>query len=144
MIVYFDTSAIIPLLLEEPGTPLAQQLWDHANHVASVRLVYAEARAALAQAQRLDRVTPSQLRRLVTELDDLYGQLDRIDIDDPLVVRAGELAQAHQLRGYDAVHLAALERVAGEQTVLASGDRDLCAGAAALGIAIADTSQSDR
>lgn len=144
MIVYFDTSALSPLLLAEPGTALAQQLWDQADHVVSTRLVYAEARAALAEAHRLGRVTSSQLRKLVAGLDDLYGQLDRIDVDDPLVVRAGELAQTHELRGYDAVHLAALERVAGEQTVLASGDRDLRTAAATLGFAVADTSRTDR
>ena len=90
MIVYFDTSALVPLLLAEPGTPTAQQLWDQADRVASTRLVHAEARAALAQAHRLGRVTSSQLRKLVAGLDDLYSQLDRIDVDDPLVVRAGE------------------------------------------------------
>jgi predicted nucleic acid-binding protein len=144
MIVYFDTSALVPVILAEPGTPTAQQLWDQADHVVSTRLVYVEARAALAQAHRLGRVTASQLRKLVVALDNLYGQLDRVDVDDRLVVRAGELAEAHELRGYDAVHLAALERVSGEQTVLASGDRDLCTAAAALGIAIADTSRTDR
>lgn len=144
MIVYFDTSALVPLLLAEPGTALAQQLWDQADHVVSTRLVYAEARAALAQGNRLGRVTSSQLRKLVTELNDLYGQIDRIDVDDALVVRAGDLAETHQLRGYDAIHLAALERVAGEQTVLASGDHDLCTAAAALGFAVADTARSDQ
>ena len=144
MIVYFDTSALVPLLLSEPGTPLAQQLWDQADHVVSTRLVYAEARAALAQANRLGRVTSSQLRKLVTGLDDLYGQIDRIAVDDALVVRAGDLAETHQLRGYDAIHLAALERVAGEHTVLASGDHDLCTAAAALGFAVADTARNDQ
>ena len=52
--------------------------------------------------------------------------------------------QTHELRGYGAVHLAALERVAGKQTVLASGDRDLCTAAAALGFAVANTSRTDR
>ena len=108
------------------------------------RLVDAEGRAVLAQAHRLGRVTSSQLRTLVVGLDDLYGQLDRIDVDDRLVVCAGELAETHELRGYDAVHLAALERVAGEHTVLASGDRDLCTAAPALGFAVADTARSDR
>lgn len=140
MIAYFDTSALIPLLIDEPSSPVAGRLWDEADHVVSVRLVYAEARAALAQAERLGRVTHSQLERLVRSLDDLYAQLDRIDIDDPLVLRAGELAQRHGLRGYDAVHMAGLERVAGEETVLVSGDRPLCRAAASRGIAVADTS----
>lgn len=144
MIAYFDTSAVLPLLIEEAGSRVAGRLWDQADHVVSVRLVYAEARAALAQAQRLGRVTPVQLRRLVVGLDEVYGQLDRIDIDDPLVHRAGGLAQDHGLRGYDAVHLAGLERVAGDQTVLVSGDQNLCRAASSLEIAVTDTSNSDR
>lgn len=140
MIAYFDTSALIPLLVEEPGSAVAGQLWDHADRVASVRLVYAEARAALAQAERLGRLTRRQLPRLIDQLDDLYAQLDRIDVDDALVRQAGQLAQDHALRGYDAVHLAALERTGDDETVLVSGDDDLCAAAAALGVATANTS----
>lgn len=41
-------------------------------------------------------------------------------------------------------HLAALERVAGQHTVLASGDRDLRSAASALGFAVADTARNDR
>lgn len=141
MIAYFDTSALIPLLVEEPGSAVAEQLWDQAEHVASVRLVYAEARAALAQAERLGRLTSRQLQRLVYQLEDLYAQLDRVEVDDALVRQAGRLAQDHALRGYDAVHLAALHRIADDQTVLVSGDHDLCAAAAALGVATANTAR---
>ncbi len=117
MIAYFDTSALIPLL------------------------VYTEARAALAQAERLGRPTRRQLPRLVGQLDDLYGQLDRIEADDALARRAGQLAQDHALPGYDAVHLAALERIADDRTVMVTGDDDLCAAATALGVATASTSR---
>ena len=140
MIAYFDTSAIIPLLVEEPGSAMAGQLWDQADRVASVWLVYAEARAALAHAERLDRLTRRQLPRLIDQLDELYAQLDRIDVDDALVRRAGQLAQDHALRGYDAVHLAALERIGDDRTVMVAGDDALVAAAAALGVATASTS----
>lgn len=141
MIAYFDTSALIPLLVEEPGSAIAGQLWDQADRVASVRLVYAEARAALAQAERLGRLTRRQLPRLVEQLDDLYSQLDRVEVDDTLIRRAGQLAQDHALRGSDAVHLAGLERIADSQTVLVAGDDDLVTAATALGVATASTSR---
>lgn len=140
MIAYFDTSALIPLVIDEPGSLAAGDLWDQADRVVSVRVVYAEARAALVQAQRLGRVTRPQLRQLVVVLGDVYGQLDRIDIDETLVRRAGELAQGHGLRGYDAVHLAGVERVADDDTVLVSADQELCRAASNLGIAVSDTS----
>jgi uncharacterized protein len=49
VIADFDTSALIPLLIEEPGSVRAGRVWDVADHVTSVRLIYTEARAALAQ-----------------------------------------------------------------------------------------------
>ncbi|MEX1163368.1 MAG: PIN domain-containing protein, partial [Nitriliruptor sp.] len=112
MIAYVDTSALIPLIIEEPGSERAGRVWDTAEHLTSVRLIYAEARAALAQAARLGRLAAANLRTAVDALEDLYAQLDLMDLDDPLVRRAGELAQQRSLRGYDAVHLAAAERVA--------------------------------
>ena len=143
MIAYFDTSALIPLLIEEPGSSRAGRVWDVADHVTSVRLVYTEARAALAQAARLGRLVTADLALTLDGLERLYGQLDLLEVDDLLVRRAGELAQLHALRGYDALHLAAAERVRAGTTVVVAGDRDLCAAAGTLGLAVADTSIDD-
>ena len=140
MIAYFDTSALIPLLVDEPGSERAARLWEVADNVIAVRLIYAEARAALAQASRTGRVAAADLPTAMDGLDDLYASLDLLEIDDHLVRRAGELAQHHALRGYDAVHLAAAERVRDDTTVMVAGDRDLLAAAGALGMAVADTS----
>lgn len=146
MIAYFDTSALIPLLIDEPGSSRAGRVWDLADHVASVRLIYTEARAALAQAARLGRLVSADLAPTLDGLERLYGQLDLLEVDDLLVRRAGELAQLHALRGYDALHLAAAERVQGETTIVVTGDSDLVAAASTLGLAVADTSidHSDR
>jgi uncharacterized protein len=143
VIAYFDTAALIPLLIEEPGSLRAGRVWDLADRVTSVRLIYTEARAALAQAARLDRLAWADLAPTVDALDGLYDQLDLLELDDPLVRRAGELAQHHALRGYDAIHLAAAERVRHATTIMVTGDRDLCAAAQALGLAVADTSIGD-
>jgi uncharacterized protein len=140
VIAYFDTSALIPLLVEEPGSARAGRVWDVAEHVTSVRLIHAEARAALAQATRMGRLAPADLPAALDGLETLYGQLDLLEIDDLLVRRAGELAQDHALRAYDAVHLAAAERVRDDAIVVVAGDRDLCTAAGALGMAVADTS----
>jgi len=57
LIAYFDTSAIVPLLVEEHGTDAAGQIWDRADRLVTVRIAYVEARAALAQARRADRLS---------------------------------------------------------------------------------------
>lgn len=139
MIAYFDTSGLVPLIIEEPGSQVTARIWDEAHNVVSVRLVYVEARAALAQAQRLGRLTADQLVDAVADLDDVYAQLDRIEIDEALTRRGGELAQQYALRGYDAVHLAGAEVVADSEMVLVAGDGDLIEAARAHGIAVCRT-----
>lgn len=143
MIAYFDTSALIPLLVDEPGSERVSRLWDVADNVVAVRLIYAEARAALAQATRLGRLSAAGLATTIDALEGLYANLDLLEVDERLVRRAGELAQHHALRGYDAVHLAAAERIRDDTTVMVAGDRDLCTAARTLGMAVADTSAED-
>jgi predicted nucleic acid-binding protein len=137
VIAYFDTSALVPLLIEEPGSEPAGRLWDGADRIVSVRVVYPEARAALAQAHRLSRVTAQGLRSAVNDLDRRCEQLDMLDIDDALARQAGELAEKHALRGYDAVHLAAAYLVNDAELVVVAGDRPLLAAATAVGLATA-------
>jgi predicted nucleic acid-binding protein len=137
VIAYIDTSAVVPLLIAEPGSARAATLWDGADRVVSVRLLYPETRAALAQAERLGRLTARQLRDAVTEFDSLFEVVDLVEVDDALARRAGELAEVRQLRGYDAVHLAAADRVHDPNVVLIAGDRALLDAATAEGMMIA-------
>jgi predicted nucleic acid-binding protein len=135
---YFDTSAIVPLLVDERGSARARQLWDQAVRVVGVRLLYPESRAALAQGRRIGRLTDSEHRLAVRSLDDRYRQVDLIEIDDGLARRAGRFADVHGLRGYDAVHLAAAERAADAELVVVAGDHVLLRAASSIGIATAD------
>jgi uncharacterized protein len=137
VIAYFDTSAVVPLLIAERGSQTAGRLWDAADRVVSVRLVYPEARAALAQAERLDRVSARDLRRAVSALDARFEEMNLVEIDDPLAHLAGEKAEDHGLRGYDAVHLAAALRVHDPDVVLIAGDRALVVAASSEGLAVA-------
>lgn len=143
MIVYFDTSALIPLLVEEAGSAVAGRLWDEADHVVSSRLAYAEARAALAQARRSDRISSGSLRRAVADLDVLVRDLNAVEVGEAIVRRAGELAELLALRGYDAVHLSSAESLADPDVVLAAGDRYVLRAAGELRIATADLNVGD-
>ncbi|MGC2191617.1 MAG: type II toxin-antitoxin system VapC family toxin [Candidatus Dormiibacterota bacterium] len=139
MIAYFDTSAVIPLLVQESGSQRARLLWAEADRVVGVRLVYVEGRAALAMACRGGRISRSSLRTAVAGLGRLYRQMDLVEASQTIVHRAGVLAEAHSLRGYDAVHLAAAEALGVQETVLVAGDGALCEAAVALGLAVART-----
>ena len=137
MIAYFDTSAVVPLLIAEPGSARAASLWDSADRIVSARLVYPETRAALAQAQRLGRLTARHLGQAVTEFDALFDELDLVEVDAALARRAGQFAEVHRLRGYDAVHLAAADRIRDPNVVMIAGDSALLDAATAQGITIA-------
>jgi predicted nucleic acid-binding protein len=137
LIAYFDTSAFAPLLVEEPGSDAARSMWDQAVRVVCVPLLYAEARGALAQARRMERLGARQQRAAVRLLDELYPQFEVVGVDEALVRHAGEVADAYGVRGYDAVHLAAAHRVADTDLVVVAGDRALLAAAQAIGLAVA-------
>jgi len=48
LILYVDTSALVPLLISEAGSQVCGGLWDRADRVITARLTYVEAAAALA------------------------------------------------------------------------------------------------
>lgn len=108
-----DTSAFIPLLIAEPASNACRRFWDDADDVVACRLMFVGSAAALAQAARGGRMTPRRHATGLDLLDRLWSEVDVIDIDDVLARRAAVLAARFALRGYDAVHGAAAERVAG-------------------------------
>ncbi len=139
MIAYFDTSAIIPLIINEPSSDRCNRVWNDSSRVVSVRLLYPEARAALAMAERMGRLTAKQRDAAVIELESTISEVDHIEVTEALARHAGELAQAHGLRGYDAVHLAAASAVADSDVVVVTGDADLAKAANSIGIAVSIT-----
>ncbi|MGL5928947.1 MAG: type II toxin-antitoxin system VapC family toxin, partial [Dermatophilaceae bacterium] len=61
MILYVDTSALVPLLVDEPSSVACGEMWDAADRVVVTRLAYVESCAALGRAQRLGRISRAQL-----------------------------------------------------------------------------------
>lgn len=137
MIAYFDTSAVVPLLVQEPTTPHCTRLWDEATRIVSARLVYPEACAALARAVRMGRLTSAQMTAATAELDHVIAQVDFIEITAELARSAGQLAQQRGLRGYGAVHLAAAVSIADGDVVFVTADTDIANAARATGLATA-------
>jgi predicted nucleic acid-binding protein len=136
VITYVDTSTLIKLIVEEPGSALAEQIWQSADALAAVRLIEVEARAALGAARRNGRLTTARHRRSVEVLKELLRQLDIVEITADLIAVAARLAETHALRGYDAVHLAGAVLVGAD--ALMSADTMLCDAASAEGIAVAN------
>jgi hypothetical protein len=70
-------------------------------------------------------------------VEQLWRDLDPLDLTEGLSRRAGQLSELHRLRAYHAVHLASVASVADRETVLVAADGDLVAAARTLGIATA-------
>lgn len=142
MIGYLDTSALVPLLIEEPTSAACRQLWDDAEVIVSSRLLYVETAAALAQALRMKRLRASEHHEARGRLDIMWAQIDVLEINEPLVARAAELTYRLGLRGYDAMHAAAAEQLDDDQMVAAAGDHHLLGAWRQLGLATYDTTHT--
>ncbi|MFI6576918.1 type II toxin-antitoxin system VapC family toxin [Nocardiopsis sp. NPDC050513] len=139
MICYFDTSAFVPLLIDEPGSPRCERLWEASDSVVSSRVLYAEAAAALAQAERMNRITASQYVSGRGMLADMWQEVNVLDVDQALVERAADLARDCGLRGYAAIHCASAERLKSGEPVVACGGRRLLDACEAQVLATGDT-----
>lgn len=142
MIGYFDSCALVKLFIEEAHSDLAAEMFDAASIAMVSRLAYPEIRAALAAAMRGNRLSAKGLRQAVSEWDDLWEDLHIIEVTAVIALRAGELAEGHGLRGYDAIHLSSALAAASEELVLVTWDRDLHVAASAAGLAVAPASVS--
>lgn len=136
MIAYFDTSAIIPLLLAEPNSASFRTVWAQASRLVSATVSLAEGRAALALARRMGRLDYRAHALAVTEFGLLAQQLELVVVTADLAARAGVLAERHGLRGYDAVHLAAAIEASTPPFVVVTGDLALIAAATAEGLVV--------
>jgi predicted nucleic acid-binding protein len=117
---------LIKLLVDEPGTEEAQSAYDSASGIRSTAIAHVEATAALSRMRKGGRLTPTQLRRAIDDLNSLWRGVDSHAVNDALLVKAAETARAHSLRAYDSVHLAgALSFAAGEELEFACWDKEL-------------------
>jgi predicted nucleic acid-binding protein len=127
----------VKLVVAERGTPEAVDLWASADRIVSSRLLYPEACSAIARAARSGRLEPHAAGAARTLVDRLWSDVDRLGLTDDLAHRAGDVAEAHGLRGGDAVHLASVLEVADPGTVLVAADGALLEAARASGVATA-------
>src|SRR6202040_153507 len=81
LILYFDTSALVKLVVVEPGSELVAELWGTRLRAASSILCYPEGRAALAAARRGRRLSATGYGRAREELESLQSELVLVGID---------------------------------------------------------------
>ncbi len=106
MILYLDTSALVKLYAEEPGSNVVRQAVAESDLIATSLISYVEARSALARKDRSGEMARGALKRYRREFERDWARLHRLPIDEALVRKAGDLAEGHALRAFDALHLA--------------------------------------
>lgn len=142
MILYLDTSALVKLFIPEAHSEAVRAAVAAGSSVATQLLSHVEACSAFARLAEI-RSDKSLFQRLRRELDAHWGEWEIVQVDEPLVRRAGELCARYRLRAYDSVHLAAAERVHGASRDHADFrfgvfDGDLARAAKSLGLPLLD------
>lgn len=139
MILYLDTSALVKLYVRERGSAEVRAQVDKADAIATSVVAYVEARAAFARLRRERPASGKRHHERVGQLDRDWDRYALIELTAAVVRSAGELAEQHSLRGFDAIHLASalwMKSVHTGDLAFAAFDRALTAGAQAAGLTI--------
>jgi predicted nucleic acid-binding protein len=103
-LVYFDSSALVKLVVQEEGSDLAAELWDGCDAALASRLAYPEVRAALAAACRNHDLSEDDLDTAEQAWEQYWAAVRPVELTAAVERHAGHLARSHALRGADAVH----------------------------------------
>lgn len=133
-VAYFDSSALVKLVVDEHGSEEAALLWDGADSVLTSRVAHPEVRAALAAAQRGARLDAEAYRQAKADWEQLHQSLRLVEATPQLEHEAGDLAEQHALSGFDAIHLASALAIATIPVVVATWDGRLRQAAHASGL----------
>ena len=136
-IAYFDSSALVKLVVDEVGSDLVAELWDGCDVTVSSRLAYPEVHAALAAAERNRQIDAQGLRNTQESWEMFWSAIRPVELTETVEQHAGRLTGLHALRGADAVHLASALMIGSPDLLVVVWDRRLRAGVIAEGLAIA-------
>jgi len=137
MIVYLDASALVKRYIAEAGSAEVGGLIAGADVVGTAVITRAEVAAALAKAARLGTLRRDEAEAALQVFRAEWPHLVRLQLTEVIAAQADALAWAHDLRGYDAVHLATArfwQDWLGEPLTLATFDRQLWHAAGPAGL----------
>src|SRR5699024_3322204 len=138
---YFDTSALVPLVIAEPSSLVCERAWSAAHTITASSLAYVEVHTALAQAERQGRIAHVQRVEAGNSFEDLWTQVTTVTPSDEILHHAVQLGVEFALRGYDAVHCATAMSIASDELFAVSGDGALLDAWHQLGLATVDTNR---
>lgn len=108
-----------------------------ADSVSTSHIAYVETRSALARMLAGRRLTAGEHIAAVGKLENLWGELAIVPVNDRVITDAAVLAERHALRAYDAVHLSSSLLVhAAREVAFACWDKALRTAAATEGLVL--------
>jgi predicted nucleic acid-binding protein len=128
MVVYLDTSSLVKLYVREEDSPKVADLVRTSKATATSLIAYTEARAAFARRFREKAFTSGEYEHLVSAFDKDWDNYLIVRVTRKLVRFAGELAEKHGLRAFDAIHLSSaltLDQELSTPIIFSSSDRRL-------------------
>ncbi|MBW1979718.1 MAG: type II toxin-antitoxin system VapC family toxin [Deltaproteobacteria bacterium] len=106
MIAYFDTSSIVKWFFDEPYCQLARDVKSNAKTVVTSLIAFPEFLSAVNRATRDDRCLKTDMESIRQEFLRIWPDFQWITVNEGLVKRSAELIFLHDLRSFDAIHLA--------------------------------------
>jgi predicted nucleic acid-binding protein len=144
LILFIDTSALVKLYIEEPGSELMREAAREAA-IAVSTLTFAELHATFARRKREDLLLASEFVQLHRRLADDWEELLQVPIGTEVLTLIPGLCERYSLRGADAIQLASalLLHQGGLEITLACSDRLLFTAAVAEGLSTFDPVQME-
>lgn len=145
---FFDSSALVKCYIQERGSGWVRSIAfpPSPNDIHALQVIELEVVSAIARRRKGGSLTPAAATAAVAQLrHDVQHALILLDVSELLIADALALADRHELRAYDALHLAAAidfnrSRAASAQPALTfvSADLELNAAALANGFVVED------
>lgn len=104
---YWDASAIVPLLIDEPTSPATRETLQADPEVVTWWGTAVECVSAVARGEREGALTPSNIREANERLDALELAWTEVQPSDQVRALACRLLRVHALRAADALQLSA-------------------------------------
>lgn len=104
---YWDSSAILPLLVVEASTPGIQAFYDRQPEMVAWWGTPVECASALARLEREGQMEAASVSQAIRQLESLQGTWHEIQPVDAVRQAAARLLRAHPLRAADSMQLAA-------------------------------------
>jgi len=105
--IFWDSSAVVPLLVREPKTKEAEAALKNDREIIVWCLTYLEATSAINRRVRSHETHFGYYRAAEERLKKLHGAWDQVLFSDKLMQLAARLLRTHPLRAADSLQLAA-------------------------------------